>query len=95
MLADIWRAGRLGQPVEPGEVTNDRASRWGSSNGHTAVYDSERNWQGWKRIGLETENDGDHEGPMPFLEVELFRDVGDLGLDCLVSSISNKSSCKD
>jgi hypothetical protein len=43
----------------------------------------ERDWAGWRRIGLGQEGDELQEEPLS--EGELFRNVGDLGLECLVS----------
>lgn len=72
MLADIWRLGRLGEDIPGMEVVK----RY-SGLGRTA--------EGWRRIGLVGVEDNNEEGP--FLEVELFRDVGELGLECLVSCV--------
>lgn len=45
-----------------------------------------RNWLGWRRLGLIDDIDeGDADEPAYLLEVDLFRDVGELGLECLVS----------
>ncbi len=73
MLSDIWNAGRLGSDGR------ERVERL--SNGHG----EERSWEGWRKIGLYVEDEED--GEVPFLmEVELFRDVGELGLECLVNA---------
>lgn len=43
-----------------------------------------RTAEGWNRIGLTVEGQED-DGEGIFLEAELFRVVGELGLECLVS----------
>ncbi|KAK4688356.1 hypothetical protein P7C73_g1754, partial [Tremellales sp. Uapishka_1] len=60
MLAEIWAAGKLGEPA--------------------ARVPNERNREGWKRMGLES---GKEEEPPFMMEVDLFKDVGVLGLQCL------------
>lgn len=75
MLSDIWRAGRLG-------VSDPDNRRFSEDQGT-----SERSWEGWRKIGLTVEEE-DGEGEAPFLmEVDLFRDTGELGLECLVSTL--------
>ena len=77
MLSDIWRVARLGEV--------DKAGQEVMADVNDDDFGSDRNWAGWKRIGLWVDDEvEDGEARMPFLEVELFRDVGDLGLDCLV-----------
>ena len=73
MLSDIWNAGRL--DTDGGE----RMERL--TDGHSG----HRSWAGWRKIGLHADGE-DPEADAPFLmEVDLFRDVGELGLQCLVS----------
>lgn len=71
MLQDIWRVGGLGDTSGMEHVQSEHVV-------------SERHAEGWKRIGLEVEEAEDEHGLGDFLEVELFRDVGELGLECLV-----------
>ena len=71
MLQDIWDLGGLSDtPVGMEHIETDLAIN--------------RHYSGWKRIGLEVEETLNPDGLGPFLEVELFRDTGELGLDCLV-----------
>lgn len=72
MLAEIWRAGRLGD-------TRYETERLGHPG-----EDTERNQDGWRRLGLYVEEQ-EEDGEGPFLEIDLFRDTGELGLECLVS----------
>ena len=86
MLADIWSAGRLG--------ADDREHAQRLSDGHG----KERSWEGWKRIGLYVEGGKAEAEPPLIMEVELFRGVGELGLECLVSDrcyVGRSSSCID
>lgn len=79
MLAEIWDAGSLG--AEPGNLT-PRSPMRGTS--HEQPTQHNRHQAGWHRLGLTADNDDG--GDKPFLmEVELFRDVGELGLECLAS----------
>jgi len=44
-----------------------------------------RDWLGWRRLGLiDDVDEGEVDEPTYLLEVDLFRDVGELGLECLV-----------
>ncbi|KAK8844114.1 hypothetical protein IAR55_006908 [Kwoniella newhampshirensis] len=74
MLREIWDAGRLGS-ADDGTGSGRGSSGFG--HGHGVV----RNWAGWQRMGLYL--DGDDSEPPFLMEVELFRDVGELGLECL------------
>jgi engulfment/cell motility protein 1 len=92
MLNEIWHVGRLGEETrQPGLET--------IINGvHHADYSTNtiagRDWLGWRRLGLIDDIDeGDVDEPAYLLEVDLFRDVGELGLECLVSSTVLGSSC--
>ena len=70
MLAEIWQAGRLG--------VDDHGPVERLKGGHG----NKRTSAGWRKIGLYVDGE---EGEAPFLmEADLFRDVGDLGLECLV-----------
>ena len=76
MLGDIWALGRLGESSAPG------MERLSADTNVTV----KRSWAGWRRIGLWVNDEsGFGEETDPLLEVELFRDVGELGLECLVS----------
>jgi engulfment/cell motility protein 1 len=72
MLADIWHVGRLGN-LEA--LRSDNGMERPSGGG-------ERNLEGWSRLGLGL--DGEETGKESHSELELFRDVGELGLECLV-----------
>lgn len=72
MMGEVWRAGRLGD-------THIEMERLGQLRHETG-----RTQEGWRKLGLAVE-DQDEDGVGPFLEVDLFRDTGELGLDCLVS----------
>jgi engulfment/cell motility protein 1 len=83
MLSEIWHHARLGQLNDYDQLPPDqREARAG---------DSERSWDGWRRLGLEVDDqEAGENGDFPFLvEAELFRDVGELGLECLVSTDFN------
>jgi engulfment/cell motility protein 1 len=83
MLNEIWHVGRLGEEArQPGLETmtngNDHAD-------HSTNTIAGRDWLGWRRLGLIDDIDeGDVDEPAYLLEVDLFRDVGELGLECLV-----------
>lgn len=73
MLGEIWSAARLGNEKEHVERLSD---------GHGG----ERSWEGWRKIGLYREaGDADREASV-LMEVDLFQEVGQLGLECLVRS---------
>nr|XP_031861447.1 uncharacterized protein CI109_003051 [Kwoniella shandongensis]KAA5528519.1 hypothetical protein CI109_003051 [Kwoniella shandongensis] len=76
LLREIWDAGRL-SATDDGTGTGSAGDSSGFGHGHGVV----RNWAGWKRMGLCL--DGDDSEPPFLMEVELFRDVGELGLECL------------
>jgi hypothetical protein len=86
MMAEIWHVGRLGDKLAldldsvvetidgpDGDVTPKRYSDIAG-----------RSTAGWRKIGLVGEDDDDGESSH-MAELELFRDVGELGLECLVS----------
>ncbi|ORX39155.1 hypothetical protein BD324DRAFT_618673 [Kockovaella imperatae] len=84
MLNEIWTTGQLGQGSGNDAVTVSEAA---SQN---------RNWAGWKRIGLWVdEESGLGEESDPLLEVELFRDVGDLGLECLHFYVTHEDNFRN
>ncbi|ORY33129.1 hypothetical protein BCR39DRAFT_521383 [Naematelia encephala] len=68
MLSEIWHAGRL----DNNKIDGTPKIQSGG----------ERTWEGWRRIGLWPEFEGD-DVPAFLMEVDLFRDVGELGLECL------------
>lgn len=85
-MSEIWHVGRLGETVsferdslletvngEDGDVTPKRYSALAG-----------RSIAGWRKIGLMTEGDDERDSAQT-AELELFRDVGELGLECLVS----------
>ncbi|WWC72975.1 uncharacterized protein I206_106939 [Kwoniella pini CBS 10737] len=67
MLRELWEYGRLGQPEQP-------------SPGQMRKTGMARTAAGWKRIGLC--QDGEEEAGF-LMELEMFRDVGELGLESL------------
>jgi hypothetical protein len=72
MLADIWSAGRLSSDQR------EESERLSDTHGN------ERSWEGWKKMGLHVDGE-EGQGDAPSLgEIDLFRDVGELGLECLV-----------
>jgi engulfment/cell motility protein 1 len=77
MLTDVWHVGRLGSTANPGSSDGDMEN-FGSRSG-------ERNLEGWRRLGLGAERDAGEYNGQAFGEAELFEDVGELGLECLVS----------
>lgn len=82
MLSEIWHVGRLSH-------SNDLQSReMIQEAGQTPAGAVDRDWTGWRKIGLVVDDpEAGENGGFPFLiEAELFRDVGELGLECLVSS---------
>ncbi|TXT13206.1 hypothetical protein VHUM_01607 [Vanrija humicola] len=72
-LSDIWIAGRL-DVEDTGGLASPRPSM--------ADYHSTgpRTWEGWRRMGLSIDYVEDTD---PLVETELFRSVGELGLECL------------
>lgn len=86
MMAEIWHVGRLGE-----DLALDRDSFVETVNGPDGDVTPKRfsdiagrSTAGWRKIGLVGDNDGDEESSH-MAEFELFRDVGELGLECLVS----------
>ncbi|WVR08927.1 hypothetical protein IAU60_005986 [Kwoniella sp. DSM 27419] len=77
MMRDLWHTGRLG--TSDGEVTVGTGSAAGIM----------RTLSGWKRLGLGAESESEG-GPVN--ESELFRDVGELGLECLHYFASHEES---
>jgi hypothetical protein len=73
MLSDIWDNARLGETANGGDA------KW------PPTHSGQRSWDGWARIGLSV--DEGEERPVFLNEVDLFRDVGELGLECLVSNL--------
>jgi hypothetical protein len=84
MLNEIWHVGRLGEEIrQPGLET---ITNGGTHAEHSTNIIAGRDWLGWRRLGLIDDIDeGDVDEPAYLLEVDLFRDVGELGLECLVS----------
>lgn len=88
LLNEIWHVGRLGE-----QLPFDRDSHVETINGvdgdetprRRSVVGG-RSMDGWRKLGLTT--DGDDEDTSVLAEVELFRHVGELGLECLVSGIT-------
>lgn len=87
MLNEIWHVGRLGESSDnqPGMETVLPNSN-GENTSHSAGLVG-RSWVGWWKLGLigDQADDAGVEEPAYLLEAELFRDVGELGLECLVS----------
>ncbi|WWC63902.1 uncharacterized protein I303_106507 [Kwoniella dejecticola CBS 10117] len=67
MLRELWEYGKLGQQEQP-------------SPGQMRKTGMARTAAGWKRVGLC--QDGEEEAGF-LMELEMFRDVGELGLECL------------
>jgi engulfment/cell motility protein 1 len=84
MLTEIWHVGRLGEETrQPGLET---ITNGGTHAEQSTSMIAGRDWLGWRRLGLIDDIDeGDVDEPAYLLEVDLFRDVGELGLECLVS----------
>ena len=86
-----------------GAVPGGAEERLSDDRDSAAAQVGGRTWASWRRIGLWVDEGtelGDETDPL--LEVELFRDVGELGLECLVrekrmrvmlTSCSTGSSC--
>jgi hypothetical protein len=73
-LREIWMAGRLDEE-ETGDMTSPRPS--------IAEYQASnipRTWEGWRRMGLSIDFVDNTD---TLVETELFRSVGELGLQCL------------
>jgi hypothetical protein len=93
MLNEIWHVGRLGeglhaQPIEtilPNAAANEAEA---STSGLAG-----RSWVGWWKLGLisDSGDEAEVEDRAHLLEAELFRDVGELGLECLVSQSASLS----
>ena len=77
MLAEIWHLGKLSGDESGMEVID----------GHGDAR--KRESKGWKRIGLVVDREVDHEEES--VEEELFGEIGELGLECLVSYFSRSS----
>jgi hypothetical protein len=90
MLNEIWHVGRLGEQSRPppGLETIMNAHGHADTTGFAG-----RDNMGWRSLGLVDDVD-DSEGDEPayLLEVDLFRDVGELGLECLVCPSSESKS---
>lgn len=85
-MNEIWHVGRLGE-----DLPFDRDSRIETINGSTGDETPKRysdiagrSVAGWRKLGLVTEISDDTEAAQ-LAELGLFRDVGELGLECLVS----------
>lgn len=85
-MAEIWHVGRLGE-----DLALDRDSFVETVNGQDGDVTPKRfsdiagrSTTGWRKIGLLV-SDNDDEESSHMAELELFRDVGELGLECLVS----------
>lgn len=74
-LAEIWAAGRLDA---------EEGSNLGVSSPRPSMADYQpsgpRTWEGWRRMGLAMDFVDDSD---TLVETELFRNVGELGLECL------------
>ena len=90
MLDDIWQAGYLGEDdvLSTGHSHGPQGSRTPKSPKspqHSSRGHAERRLEGWRRIGLGLAE----ESGLPITsESDLFRDVGALGLECLVRTYS-------
>lgn len=85
-MAEIWHVGRLGE-----DLALERDSIVETINGQDGDVTPKRysdiagrSTAGWRKIGLVDDADDDGESAH-MAELELFRDVGELGLECLVS----------
>jgi len=84
MLNEIWHVGRLGETSrsQPGLETIVNGNSPADFPLNTIAG---RDWLGWRRLGLiDDVDEGEVDEPAYLLEVDLFRDVGELGLECLV-----------
>lgn len=77
-LSDIWNAGRLDDEEATASSINISSTRVSSPDYHHSG--GPRSWEGWRRMGLSLEFADDSE---ELNETELFRTVGELGLECL------------
>ena len=86
MLSDIYEVGRLGHcdSIHPDAKTNGHTRTGSMQRSQQSDDDAERNMSGWGRIGPWLDAD-EPEDQGPSSEGDLFRDVGELGLECLVS----------
>jgi engulfment/cell motility protein 1 len=84
MIEEIWQQGRLAEVERGMELVQ------------TEPHATARSPEGWRRIGLHVEDGGDEgDGLSMYLETELFKDVGDLGLECLVRLWSSSLCAAD
>lgn len=83
MLNEIWHVGRLGEDHrQPGLETIVSGNDAANNSPNTIAG---RDLLGWWKLGLIDEIDEGHiEEPAYLQEVNMFRDVGELGLECLV-----------
>ncbi|WVQ81129.1 hypothetical protein IAT38_003251 [Cryptococcus sp. DSM 104549] len=81
LLQEIWEAGRLDRPAESEGPEGEKEVLKGYGLGMGEVEaGGQRSMEGWRRIGL---GEGEEIGLVQ--ETDLFRDVGELGLECLHS----------
>lgn len=87
-MKEIWHVGRLGE-----DFSFDRHSRLETISGVDGDATPKRysdiagrSVAGWSKLGLTNDLPGDGEISLS-AELELFRDVGELGLECLVSHL--------
>jgi hypothetical protein len=90
MLNEIWHVGRLGEGSRQSGL--ETITNGGTHADYSTNPIAGRDWLGWRRLGLIDDIDeGDVDEPAYLLEVDLFRDVGELGLECLVChQLTNK-----
>ncbi|WRT69192.1 uncharacterized protein IL334_006176 [Kwoniella shivajii] len=84
LLREVWDLGRLGTDIDENTTSNS-----GHAHSHTSRNGAARNAIGWKRIGLC--EDGEEDAGF-LMEMEMFRDVGELGLECLHHFASHEES---
>lgn len=86
MMAEIWHVGRLGDnlALDRDSFVETVSSRDSDVTPKRYSDIAGRSTAGWRKIGLVVDDDDDGE-LSHMAELELFRDVGELGLECLVS----------
>jgi engulfment/cell motility protein 1 len=83
MLNEIWHVGRLGEESRQSGVETIVNGNAGAQVTTNTI--AGRDWLGWRKLGLIHDiEEGDVDEPAYLVEVDLFRDVGELGLECLV-----------
>lgn len=87
MLNEIWHVGRLGESSYNQQGVETILPNGHDKNAFHSTGLAGRSWVGWWKLGLvgDQADETEAEERAYLLEAELFRDVGELGLECLVS----------